>query len=140
MSLTISQTQPAVEPRKKRIARVPLFAYAAVAPTLLIVLLVVGLPLAYSLYLSLNRTNPITKRWVFVGLDNYVTILGGAEFWAALGRTAYFAAFSVVGTTLLGLAMALVLNKSFPGRGFLRSVVLVPVSYTHLTLPTKRIV
>ncbi|MGH6644330.1 MAG: ABC transporter permease subunit, partial [Bradyrhizobium sp.] len=90
MSLTILQTQPAIERRKKRIASVPLFAYATVAPTLLIVLLVVGLPLAYSLYLSLNRTNPITKRWVFVGLDNYVAILSGGEFWAAFARTAYF--------------------------------------------------
>ncbi|KGM33368.1 ABC transporter permease [Inquilinus limosus] len=111
---------------RRRIGRIPGFAYGAVAPTLAIVIAVVGLPLAYSLYLSLHRTNPITKRWIFVGLDNYAGMLGNAEFWAALGRTAYFAAFSVIGTTLIGMAMALVLNERFVGRGVLRSVMLVP--------------
>ncbi len=112
--------------RYGRVGRVPLFAYGAVAPTLLIVFAVVGLPLAYSLYLSLHRTNPITKTFVFVGVDNYVSLFGNADFAAALGRTAYFAAFSLVGTTVLGMGMALLLNERFPGRGLLRSVVLVP--------------
>jgi len=118
--------QPSRASRKGRIGRVPLFAYWAVAPTLLTVIVVVGLPLAYSFYLSLNKTNPITKRWVFVGLDNYAGLLGNAEFWGAFGRTAYFAAFSLIGTTLLGMVMALLLNERFAGRGFLRSVILVP--------------
>lgn len=112
--------------RKARRERVPGFAYAAVAPTLLVVLLVVGVPLAYSLYLSTTRNNPITRHWVFVGLDNYASALGSSELWAALGRTAYFAAFSVIGTTLLGGMFALVLNRDFIGRGLLRSIVLVP--------------
>ena len=116
-------------PRSRRFGRVggiPVFAYAAVAPTLLVVVAVVGLPLAYSLYLSLHRTNPITKSFIFVGVGNYTAILGNAAFWDAFGRTAYFAGFSVVGTTLLGMGMALLLNQRFPGRGLLRSVVLVP--------------
>ncbi len=104
----------------------PFFAYASVAPTLMIVIAIVGLPLAYSLYLSLHRTNPITKTFIYVGAGNYIGILRNAEFWAAFGRTAYFAAFSVIGTTLLGMGMALLLNERFTGRGILRSVVLVP--------------
>lgn len=112
--------------RDGRVGRVPFFAYAAVAPTLLIVLAVVGVPLGYSLYLSVHRTNPITKTFVYVGLDNYTSLAGNADFAAALGRTAYFAAFSVAGTTVLGLVMALVLNERFFGRGILRSIVLVP--------------
>lgn len=125
MTITIPQAAAITRPRR-RIGRIPGFAYGAVAPTLAIVIAVVGLPLAYSLYLSLHRTNPITKRWIFVGLDNYAGMLGNAEFWAALGRTGYFAAFSVIGTTVIGMAMALVLNERFAGRGFLRSVMLVP--------------
>ena len=124
-----SATQAAVPRpllRGRRTERVPGFAYLAVAPTLLIVLLVVGVPLVYSFFLSLNRTNPITHRWIFVGLGNYAALPGSPELWAALGRTAYFAGFSVIGTTLLGGVFALVLNARFFGRGFLRSVVLVP--------------
>jgi multiple sugar transport system permease protein len=112
--------------RPARVGRTPAFAYLAVAPTLALVMAVVGAPLVYSFYLSLNRTNPITKKWIFVGLGNYAGILASSEFWAAFGRTVYFAAFSLVGTTLLGMAMALVLNMRFNGRGVLRSVVLIP--------------
>lgn len=125
----MSSTTQAVLPRaliRRRTERVPVFAYLALAPTVLVVLLVVGEPLGYSLFLSLNRTNPITHRWIFVGLGNYLALPGNADLWAALGRTAYFAGFSVIGTTLLGTTFALVLNERFAGRGFLRSIVLVP--------------
>ncbi|SNB77678.1 multiple sugar transport system permease protein [Arboricoccus pini] len=126
MSLSLASSDTAKPGRRRRIGRTPAFAYAAVAPTLLIVCAVVGIPLAYSVYLSLNSTNPITKKWIFVGLNNYVTVLTSPDLWWAIARTAYFAGFAVVGTTILGTILALVLNQRFPGRGLLRSVVLVP--------------
>ena len=106
--------------------RPPGFAYAATAPIFIIVAAVVAVPLAYSVWLSLHRSNPITRTQNFVGLDNFAAVLTDPELWAAFGRTAYFGAFSLVGTTLIGMGMALVLNQRFPGRGFLRSVMLVP--------------
>ena len=118
--------QPLAQSLRPQRTRVPGFAYLAVAPTLLVVATVVGGPLVYSFYLSLHRTNPITKKWFFVGFGNYTAALGNADFWSAIGRTIYFAGFTLVGSTLLGLAMALVLNQRFPGRGLLRSFVLVP--------------
>jgi ABC-type sugar transport system permease subunit len=95
-------------------------------PTLVVVFVVFGIPLVYSLVLSLHRINMLTHQWIFVGLQNYLDILPNADFIAALGRTAYFAVVTVVGGLILGMAMALVLNESFPGRNFLRSIVLVP--------------
>jgi multiple sugar transport system permease protein len=97
-----------------------------ILPTLLVVFVVFGIPLIYSLALSLHRINMLTQQWVFVGLQNYLDILPNPDFVAALGRTAYFAFVTVIGGLILGFAMALVLNQSFPGRNFLRSVVLVP--------------
>jgi ABC-type glycerol-3-phosphate transport system permease component len=126
LSATVSTTLPFIKSRAHRADRTPTFAYIAVAPALVIVFAIVGLPLLYSLFLSLNSTNPITKRWIFVGLGNYTKILADAEFWAAFGKTVYFAAFSVIGTTILGMIFALVLNERFKGRGLLRSVVLIP--------------
>ncbi|WP_018099646.1 ABC transporter permease subunit [Sinorhizobium meliloti] len=112
--------------RAHRIGGVPAFAFAFVAPTLIIMLGIVAVPLAYSAYLSLNRTNPITGKWIFVGLDNYTNILATYEYWTAFGRTGYFTGLAIVGTTVIGMVMALVLNERFPARGILRSVVLVP--------------
>ena len=97
-----------------------------VLPTLLVVFLVIGIPLIYSLALSLHRINPLTQRWIFVGLANYARILPDPEFLAALGRTASFAVITVLGGLVLGMAMALVLNMAFVGRNVLRSLVLIP--------------
>ena len=114
------------QPLRPQRMRVPGFAYLSVAPTLLVVAVIVGGPLVYSFYLSLYRTNPITKKSLFVGFGTTPPRSANADFWAAIGRTVYFAGFTLVGSTLLGLAMALVLNQRFPGRGLLRSFVLVP--------------
>ena len=107
-------------------SRTPLFAYLATLPTLLIVLVVVGCPLAYSLWLAAHKSNPITRKNTFVGFDNFRTVLSEQSFWNAFYRTAYFVGFTLFWTTLLGIVIALVLNKAFFGRGFMRSVMLVP--------------
>jgi multiple sugar transport system permease protein len=103
-------------------------------PAVLLVFLVIGVPLVYSLALSLHRINLLTKRWIFVGLQNYLEILPQPEFLWALARTAYFALVTVLAGLLLGLAMALVLNMRFPGRGLLRSIVLIPWAMAPVTV------
>lgn len=95
-------------------------------PTLLIVFLVIGIPLVYSLALSLHRINMLTQQWIFVGFQNYLDILPNPDFLYAFLRTLYFAAVTVAGGLVLGMAMALVLNMRFFGRGMLRSLVLIP--------------
>jgi len=97
-----------------------------VAPTLLAVFLVIGVPLIYSLVLSLNQTNVLTHRWMFVGFVNYVRALTDPAFQAAFGRTAIFAGGTVIAGLVIGMGMALVLNARFPGRGALRGLVLIP--------------
>lgn len=95
-------------------------------PTLVIVFLVIGIPLVYSLALSLHRINMLTQQWMFVGLKNYLEILPDPDFLFAMARTLYFAVVTVSGGLALGMAMALVLNQRFLGRGLLRSLVLIP--------------
>jgi ABC-type glycerol-3-phosphate transport system permease component len=95
-------------------------------PTLLVVFLVIGVPLVYSLLLSLNQTNVLTHRWIFVGLANYTGALVDPAFQSAFLRTAIFAIATVFGGLIIGMAMALVLNARFVGRGLLRGLVLIP--------------
>jgi multiple sugar transport system permease protein len=70
--------------------------------------------------------NPSFGMDVYVGLDNYRLIIENPEFRKAIYVTARFAIASTVLSMALGLAMALVLNQAFRGRGLLRSVILVP--------------
>jgi multiple sugar transport system permease protein len=105
----------------------PSFAFLLNAPALLAIVALVGYPIVYSLWLSLHRYN--LKRpglFRFIGVENYVAILRSEEFWAALQVTLVFTALGVALVVALGVLIALLLSEPFPGRGLVRTVVLVP--------------
>src|SRR5215207_1551610 len=102
------------------------FALAMTLPAFFIVFLIMGFPWLYSLWMSLNFVNLLTQQWTFVGFANYQKILPDPGFVSSLLRTAWFSAVVVLGSTGLGLLMALALNLSFRGRGLMRSVMLMP--------------
>lgn len=102
------------------------FAFLLSLPTLIGVLLVVGYPWLYSLWMSLHDVDMALGNWTFVGLQNYLRVFKDPIFIQSLIRTAYFAATTVIVGMILGLGMALVLNESFRGRPIMRSVLLVP--------------
>lgn len=64
----------------------------------------------------------------FVGLDNYKYYLdtNNKDFWRALGYTFEFTIISVFLELVLGIIIALIINKPFKGRGIVRAAVLVP--------------
>lgn len=62
----------------------------------------------------------------FVGLRNYRTILGSAEFWSVFRQTVVWTIVNVAGHLALGLGLALMLHRPFPGRGVYRVLLLVP--------------
>lgn len=104
-----------------------LFAWALVAPALLVVLGVYGYPAAVTLAFSFGELDLQTfriDRWV--GLAHYATALADPAFVAAAGRTIYFAGLSVVLTVVVAFPIALLLNQRFRGRGLVRVVVLLP--------------
>ena len=56
-----------------------------------------------------------------MGLDNYVGLFGGSEFWGVLFNTFYFMVAVVLGSVVLALSIALLLNQRLRGRNFVRS-------------------
>src|SRR5438132_391829 len=67
----------------------------------------------------------------FIGLANYGKIvLGDARFREAVVRTLYFTTLAVAAETLLGVAMALLFNREFWGRGLLRTLAILPMVAT----------
>ncbi len=61
----------------------------------------------------------------FTGLQNYRFLLQDERFWRARSNTIYFTGLSVVLEVVLGLALALLMNRAFRGKGLVRAV-LVP--------------
>ena len=96
-------------------------------PALLILALVFVYPIARAFYLSWFTENLGTQlQPVFAGLGNYQRMLEDGRFWQSIFNTSIFTLFSVVIELLLGLGVALVLNKSFFGRGVVRTIAIVP--------------
>ncbi|MDO5672568.1 MAG: sugar ABC transporter permease [Actinomycetaceae bacterium] len=62
----------------------------------------------------------------FVALDNYASAFGDSRFFNALFNTTLFAVITVSLETILGMAMALIMNQAIRGRGVLRAAILIP--------------
>ncbi|MEW6100966.1 MAG: sugar ABC transporter permease [Candidatus Omnitrophota bacterium] len=100
-----------------------------ILPALAIVLLVILGPILFAWILSLNEATPrlggIDLKWR--GLLNYLNFFfQDNQFWLSVRITVYFTVMSIIIELILGTCMALVLNKEFRGRGWVRAVILVP--------------
>ena len=102
------------------------FALALLIPAFALIVVIALLPALQTLQTSLYKVSMILPGAEYVGLRNYSRLLEDARFWNAWKNTVYFTGASVLGETLLGLAIALVLSQEFPLRGLVRAAVLVP--------------
>jgi multiple sugar transport system permease protein len=97
-----------------------------VGPFMAVFALVFLAPIAYSIYLSLFRTQLIGGT-TFVGADNYVKALSDEQFWAAVGRVALFLAVQVPIMLFLALLVALAIDSGrLYGSSFFRLAVFLP--------------
>ncbi|MBZ8176851.1 ABC transporter permease subunit [Corynebacterium poyangense] len=121
-----------------------------IAPTLIVLAIVIGYPVLRAIFLSFHADktlDPATGLFTsggFAGLDHYLYWLTqrcmtpsgkvgtcppgvlATDFWPALRITLFFTVVTVTLETVLGMSMALVMNRDFKGRGLLRAAVLVP--------------
>lgn len=121
-----------------------------IAPTLAVLAVVIGYPIIRAIYLSFQadkHLDPESGLFVeggFAGLEHYfywVTqrcmspngTIGkcpdgviSTDFWPAVGNTFFFVGVAVSIEIVLGLAMALVMNREFRGRALVRAAVLIP--------------
>ena len=102
--------------------------YFLVFPTLLVILVIAVYPMLDSVRISL-LDNPLINSPAFVGLRNYGSVLGDGEFQGAVRNTLVYSVISVAFETLFGLGIALLINKTFPGRGLVRAAILVPWAF-----------
>ncbi len=102
------------------------FAMLLLAPSLILLGGLVAWPMISNIEISFLRL-PLNPRIsaVFVGLDNYIRILGDAAFWHSLWMTFWYTALVVIGSTVLGLAVAIFFNREFRLRKTARSLVIL---------------
>ena len=102
-------------------------AYMLCAPAVIAMLVVTGYPIAYAVYLSLQKFDlrfPDDKE--FVGLSNYTDVLSSSIWWTDVFNTLLITVTSVAIELVLGMAIALVMHRAIFGRGPVRAAILIP--------------
>jgi len=101
-------------------------AWLLMLPLLVVMISVIGWPLVDTIRLSFTDAKLVGTEGNFVGLDNYVKMLTGANFQRTLVTTTWFAVVSVAAEMVLGVLAALLLNQQFYGRTVLRALMILP--------------
>jgi multiple sugar transport system permease protein len=96
------------------------------APAILYIVLLVGIPFFLALYYSVSDITLGSQSLRFVGLKNYVAVFETTKFRAALRNTVVFAVISQVIVMVLANVLALLLQKSYPGKWVIRFLLLLP--------------
>ncbi|HEV7975240.1 sugar ABC transporter permease [Amycolatopsis sp.] len=103
-----------------------------VGPFLIGLAIFAYLPIGWSAYLSFFDARNTVSPTTFVGLDNYVAMLGNEAFLSSLGTFSVFAVLIVPVTFVLSLALALAVNRLEVARAFFRSVFFLPFACSYV--------
>lgn len=92
------------------------------------------MPVLMGIYYSATDWDGISKSYNFIGFDNYVKIFRTGQFTDALFFTIKYTVLLVVLTIVLGLAIAMLLNRKIKGRTFFRGIYFIPAVLSSLTV------
>ncbi len=103
------------------------FGLKLVAPATIILVVLLVLPTALTVIYSLHDVPASGASFgPFVGIENYQIIFASPVFWRSVQVTVTFSVGFVVLATVIGLAMAMLLNQRFIGRGVARALLIIP--------------
>jgi len=103
------------------------FALLLALPVLVFLVLVVAYPLGYAVWLSLHQIQFFGGyQATYVGLDNFAAVLDDKKFWWSAWVSLRFTIESVILAMLIGLGLALVLNRRLPLAGLVRTLAILP--------------
>jgi len=104
-------------------------AWLFIAPTIVLLLAINIFPLIWTIRLSFTnyRANRPNAPLLSVGADHYQSILSDPDIWAAMQATAHFVFWTIVLQTLLGFALAYLIDRKFRGHALWTTIILIPM-------------
>lgn len=99
---------------------------ALLAPAILYIVLLVGLPFLLSLYYSVSDVTVASRSVHFVGLENFRRIVESATFWTALRNSVIFTIVSQFFVVVFANILAVALSADFRGKWLVRLLILLP--------------
>lgn len=109
--------------------------YLFIAPTVLVLLTILVYPMIQTLLYSFESYSLLRPdARTYIGLDNYRRLLNDSQFWTSLRVTLVYTAVAVAIEFVLGMALALLLNRNIVGRRLIRTVILLPFFSTPVVI------
>ena len=104
-------------------------AWIFITPTILLLLAINIYPLFYAISMSFTNfyANKVGKEIQWIGLKNYVKILGKEAIWERMQITANFMFWTLLLQALIGLGLAILLNRKFKGNELLTTLIVLPM-------------
>jgi multiple sugar transport system permease protein len=101
------------------------FSWLMIIPPLLFLILLVGYPLVYGVWLSLEN-RPVAHPGTFVGLANFIADWKDPVFWQVTQNTFVYTFSATILKMIGGLGLALVMNQEFRFKNSVRAMMLLP--------------
>jgi len=106
-----------------------------VTPSLIFIIVMIIVPLGYNFALSFTDWQmSLVKAPQFLGLANYKNVLQDERFLNSVWRTIVFSGIAIVIETILGVALAVLINRKFYGRRLVQALMLLPVVATPVAM------
>lgn len=108
-------------------------AYVYVAPAVIVISSVLLFPLCYTFYMSFGE-KILGREIGRFGIQNYAAILRERTFFSSLAKSLIFTTLAVSTKLVIGLSLALILNRAFRGRNFFRAYFFLPWAIPWFTV------
>jgi multiple sugar transport system permease protein len=102
-----------------------ILGFLFVGPAELILLIFLAYPLLLGLWLGFTDT-VVGREGHFIGVENYSSLLQDPTFWLTVYNTFLYTTVAVFFKLVLGIGLAIVLNRDFKAKGLIRAIVLLP--------------
>ncbi len=113
-------------------------AWLFISPTIVLLLAINIFPLLWTVYLSFTnyRANQPGREVKWIGTRNYERLLGSEDVWGYMQATAHFLVWTMVLQVIIGLGLALLINRGFRTSGFWTTVILIPMMLSPAVVGT----
>lgn len=102
-----------------------ILGFTFIVPALAILLIFLAYPLILGIWLGFTNTL-VGGKGEYVGLTNYLMLLSDRLFWLVTYNTFLYTSVAVLFKLILGFLLAIILNRDFRAKGFVRAIVLLP--------------
>lgn len=119
---SMKRTSTAASRRRKEVAT----GWGLMVPAVAVMLVFTVYPVFRSIYLSLTKYKMGMDAPEFIAFDNFTRLFNSSTFWKVMGNTAVFAIYTVIPSMVLGLCLAMLVNRKGRHIGFIRTSYFYP--------------